>query len=96
MSMSTHVVGFRPPDEKWRKMKDAWEACARAGIEIPRDVLDFFNGEQPDECGVEVSLLYPKPHACVSPYKADMRDGFEIDITKLPPGVTVVRFYNSY
>ena len=29
-------------------------------------------------------------------YKADMVDGFEVDVDKLPPGVKIIRFYNSY
>lgn len=28
MGMSMHVVGYKPADEHWKKMKAAWDACA--------------------------------------------------------------------
>lgn len=56
MGMSTHVVGFIPPDEKWQKMKAVWDACRAAGVEVPEDVCDFFEGGEPDPAGVEVML----------------------------------------
>lgn len=71
MGMSTHVVGFRPPDEQWKKMKVAWEACEDAGAEIPAAVLQFFGDEEPgDRPGMEVSL----GDACVE-YSAEMVSG---------------------
>lgn len=94
MSMTVHVVGFRPPDDKWKKMKAVWDACVKADVEIPEDVLDFFNHVAPDDRGVEVEL--EKLPACTKRYRTEGREGYEIDVTKLPYGVTVVRFYNSY
>jgi len=91
MGLSTHVMGFRPPDEKWKKMKAIWDACKEADIEAPEDVWKFFNDEPPDEAGVEVDL----GKAC-SDYMEDSRDGFEVDVTKLPKDVKIIRFYNSY
>ena len=91
MSMSTHVVGFVPPDDKWRQMKQVWDACERAGVECPPDVYKFFNDEPPDECGHEVSLK-----GALRPYKAEMHEGFEVDISKLPPNVKIIRFWNAY
>lgn len=93
MSMSSHIVGFRPPDAKWRKMKDAFDACEAADVPIPADVSRFFNHENPDESGVEVPI---ERTDAVTEYRADMRDGFEIDLTKLPPDVKIIRFFNSY
>ena len=55
MSMSTYVIGFQSPDEKWQRMKAVWDACEKADIEVPQEVRDFFDGE-PDEKGVTVSL----------------------------------------
>ena len=95
MSMSTHVVGFKPADEKWLKMKAVWDSCVAAGIDPPNNVLDFFGHEPPDDQGVEVAL---EKHTCVQRYSSDKRghDGFEIDVRKLPPDVTIIRLYNSY
>ena len=95
MGMNTHVVGFKPADEKWKKMKTAWDACERAGVEIPDEVLSFFNHVKPDERGVEVEI---EKLDCVKAYRREGggANGFEVDVKKLPPDVTIVRFYNSY
>lgn len=93
MGMSTHVVGIRPPDDLWHKMKAVWDACSTIGVEIPDEVQDYFGGQAPDPKGVVVSL---RGTGCVQEYKAEMREGFEVDISKLPKNVKIVRFYNSY
>jgi hypothetical protein len=81
MSMSTRVVGFRPADETWTQMKNIWDTCKVAGVEPPERVLAFFQGDYPgDKPGMEV----------------DTQSGFELDITKLPPSVNILRFYNSW
>ena len=98
MSMSTYVVGFRPPDAKWERMKAAWDACQAAHVAVPKEVGEFFDWSEPDEAGVKVQLedSSKKKLGCVKPYQADMQDGFEVDVTKLPKDVTIIRFYNSY
>ena len=93
MGMSTHVVGFKPPDAKWKAMKQAWDACQKAGVPVPDEVLAFFNHEPPDAAGVEVDI---QRLPCTSKYSDDSAQGFEIDVKKLPPDVTIIRFYNSY
>lgn len=93
MSMSTHVIGFRPADDKWTKMKAIYDACRAGSVRPPKDVEDFFSDGPPDSRGVEVAI---EKHPCCKEYSDDMRQGFEIDIKKLPPDVTVIRFYNSY
>ncbi len=91
MSMSSSVSGFRPPDAHYRKMMAAYKACNDAGVAIPREVDDFFNGETPDPAGTEVGL-----GKAVTEYHDEMQEGFEVDISKLPKGVTIIRFVNSF
>lgn len=92
MGMSTHAVGFRPPDKQWKKMKRIWEDCEEAGVSIPKEVEKFFQGESPgDAPGMEIDL-----GEAVTRYNAEMCDGYEIDVTKLPEGVKIIRVYNSY
>lgn len=91
--MSMHVVGFRPPNDKWKKMKAIWDACNAAEIPVPEEVTDFFNETFPDENGVKIDL---EAEGCVSRYSDDSRDGFDVDVQKLPPDVTIVRFFNAY
>lgn len=96
MSMSTHAIGFKPPDAKWKKMKKAWDACNEAGVDPPKEVDDFFDGESPDDSGVEVSEDTLEKCGALSEFKGDMVDGWEIHIDKLPKDVKIVRVYNSY
>ena len=92
MGMSSHTVGFRPADEKWKRMKTIWTACAAAGVPVPKEVELFFDGEPPgDKPGAEVQI-----EAAVKKWGDDYRQGFEVDLTKLPPDVKVLRFYNSF
>lgn len=91
MGMSTYVVGFAPPDDKWKKMKKVYDACEKAGLEIPDEVDDFFNGEPPDDAGVEVDL-----REFLREHLRDGQDGFEIDIADIPKQVKTIRFINSY
>lgn len=93
MSMSTYVVGFRPPDEAWLKMKAAWDACEQAGVDAPAEVMKFFDYDPPqDKPGQDIKLgdavrqLDPE-----SPTR-----GFEVDIAKLPRGLQFIRFYNTW
>lgn len=89
MSMSTHVVGFIPPDETFRKMQAVWDACREAGIDPPREVLGFFGYREPDESGREVELDLRE-------FASDMAGGYELDLETIPPGVKSIRFWSSW
>ncbi len=92
MSMSTYVIGFRKPDDdKFQKYVNIWNSCVEAGVGVPHEVFDYFDGEDPDENGMQVDIK-----DALTEYSEDMVDGFEVDITKLPEGVKVIRFFNSY
>lgn len=90
MGMSTHVIGFVAPDATWKKMKAVWDACELAGIEAPKEVLKFFAYEEPDDRGAHISLPvteWDDGSGC---------QGFELEVAKIPPNVTSIRFYNSW
>ena len=91
MSMSTHVIGFVPPDDDWRRHKAVWDACDAAGVAMPQETRDFFQDEPPDEAGVEVCLK-----GAIRPWNDKSRSGFEVIVEKLPPHVKIIRFYNSF
>ena len=88
--MSTHVTGFRPPDEHWQKLKAVWDACEAAKLPIPDEVADFFNWEPPDPAGVEVVLPVREWHG------GEAGAGYELDLEAIPPGVKTIRFWNSW
>jgi hypothetical protein len=93
MSTDYYVYGFRPPDEKFKKMAKVWNTCVEAGVAIPDEVADFFAGEAPDKAGVCVDL---KKLPCCSVRKKDGEFGFDVDVSKLPKDVKIVRFCVSY
>lgn len=93
MGMSTHVIGFRPPDDKWKKMKAVYDACKEADTDPPEEVERFFNDQPPDPAGVEVRL---RDTPCCKEYNDGVSQwGYEIDLSKLPKDVTVIRVFNS-
>jgi len=91
MSMSTYVVAFRPPDETFKKMKAIFDVCAEAGVDLPKEVSEFFDDSEPDPKGVEIKI----PDA-IEPWANDMAQGFQIDLDKLPKDVKYIRFYNEW
>jgi len=91
--MSTWVEGFKPSNNKWKKMKAIYDGCEAAGVDCPEEVDKFFGGELPDKAGVRVDL---EKSECCKEYNAEMSNGYEIDVTKLPKDVTLIRFVNSY
>lgn len=96
MSMNLHVVGFRAPDEQWKRMKDVYEACVEAGIEIPEVVNAFFEGEAPD---VSREIELGDNLICTQKYNEEGRTGFVVDLQaaqKRYPGLKYIRFFISY
>ncbi len=100
MGMSTHVLGFRPPDDDYRRMRDVYRACEAAGIAVPDKVMAFFNGEPPDDAGVAIRLDgHERHHRGVTAWGDDGRSGFEVDLVELrkaDPTIKRIRFYNSW
>ena len=93
MGMDTHVIGIVPPDARWKQMKKVWDTCQDAGIQQPKEVLEFFNYETPDPAGVELEI---EETPAVEEWSDASRQGFEVHIDRLPPHVKIVRFYNSW
>lgn len=93
MSMSQIIVGFRAPDDTWRKYKEVYDACTHAGVTVPEEVEEFFNWDEPNELGIRENISNTE---AVTPYNAEMREGFDIELAKLPANITHIRVYNSY
>lgn len=93
MGMSTHAVGFVPPDENWDKMKAVYNACIEAGVDVPDNVEKFFDYNNPNNVpGFEVDL----EGNAAKEWADNYRQGFEVDLSKLPENVKFIRFYNSW
>ena len=89
MGMSTHVVGIRLPDKKWKAMKEIWDKCEEHGVDPPKEVGEFFDWEPPDERGVVVDVKGEE-------WSGEMCSGYEVKIGDLPKGIHVIRFFNSW
>ena len=94
MSMSTHIVGIRPPDDLWRKHKAIWDACAAVDICPPRETMEFFGCEAPDDAGILIHVR--ELGDAVTDWTVGARGGFQVEIAKLPTRITHLRFYNAY
>jgi len=92
MGMSSHVIGFRDPDEKWKQMKDIYDSCKQANVEPPDEVNKFFNWEPPEKEGIKVNI----DEICESYSPYDVTEGFKIEISKLPKNITHICFWNSW
>jgi hypothetical protein len=99
--MGLSVMAITPPNEEWEKMKTIWEACEAANVEVPAAVDQFFDGMPPDEKGVVLFLNDLMDgrghHLCLSLYTNEEmeEEGYEVDLSKLPKGVTFLRFVYS-
>ncbi len=91
MSMSTYVQGLKPKTEEYQIKLDIYNACEKINVEPPREIVDFFDGEICEE-GIVTEL----PKEAVREYSDEYRDFFEVDLTKLSPDVSRIRFVNSY
>lgn len=93
MGMSTHVTGYKKADEKWNKYKAIYNAYKDAGMEIPDEINDFFDFEDPAEKpGMDVKLS----EDCCYEVTGTGWEGIEINLSKIPEGTTHIRFINSW
>jgi hypothetical protein len=96
MSMSTTVVGIRPPTDDYKKKVAAYLACEAADITPPEELITYFDGvdaEHIDPNGMAVDL---HNHPSVTKYRGESTSGLDVDLRALPAGVTILRFYNGW
>lgn len=91
MSMSTHAIGIRPADDRYKTMLKIHDSCIEANVPVPKEVSEFFDWQKPEPNGVLVDI-----EDATSFWGDDYCQGLEIDLSKLPSNVKVVRFYNSW
>ena len=95
MGMCTHIYGFRKPDKKFQIMKNIYDLCTEANIDIPDKVQEFFGWEAPEDTGIKVFLVFLEE--VIEDVKGfEMKDAWQIEVSKIPKGVTHIRFENIY
>ena len=100
MSMSTWVYGIRnlDDDSTFQKMIDVKLACEKAEIGYPVAVEKYFDEYGP-EADVETltrSMEQVEIESACTELRYDMTEVVEVDITKIPDGITKLRFTNSW
>lgn len=101
MGMSTHIAAFIPDtDADFKKYKAIALVCMEAKVSLPAEVSNYFNvrhnpypGMFDEKLSVE---LVNGTHYTEYNDSENSESGFEVDLTKLPKGVTKLRFYNSW
>ncbi len=92
MGMSTHINGYRPADDEWNRKKTAYAALKEAKIPIPKELERFFDYQDP----TLLSGMCVDIKDAVKELDGNCSNIYEVDITKLPPGVRFIRFENSW
>lgn len=103
MSACLVILGVVPNDADWKRMKNVYDACKDAGVSVPDEVEKFFDYTKPDESGAIIQFREwedesskSSPHVAITKWRAECSDGYEIDLSKLPTKVKLLRCYISY
>ncbi len=100
MSMSTSVVGLRNLDIKFNDMIKLKKMCEKSKVSYPKELIEYFGknnvGESEEYLKSEMTEIEIEDEDFVSAWKAEMQEGFEIEVDKIPKEIKTIRFYNSY
>lgn len=98
MGMSTHIKAFIPDtDPEYQRHRKVLLACDEAEVSLPKETAEYFGVIDFDKNTLDDKLEFDiKNSDCLSKWKDHDADGYEIDLTKLPQGVTKIRFYNEW
>ena len=98
MGMSTRILAVIEADSEWIKMKQAWEACEDAGVTIPKELFDYFDGVCPKNMnGKEINLnMYKNNHESLDLHDHDYIESFIVDISKLPKGTKKIKIEHHW
>lgn len=98
MGMSTHIIAYIPDtDPEYQMHKEVLQVCAKNEVSLPIETAAYFGDSSPqlyllDE-KLEVDLV---KGIHFKEWSDESSQGFEVDLTQLPKGVTKLRFYNNW
>lgn len=98
MGMSTHIEAFTPDtDLDFQKHKKILLMCMENEVSLPKETAKYFGDDTPYHHLLDEKLaINLKESVHYTEWSDETRQGFEVDLTKLPKGVTKIRFYNSW
>lgn len=96
--MSTYILGFTPDTDKdFQRHKKILLVCLEGKVSLPPETAQYFDSDKPHESLLDEKLeINLKEGVHYEKWSKDMSSGFEVDLSKLPPGVTKLRFVNSW
>jgi hypothetical protein len=99
MGMSTHIQAFIPDTDKvFNKHKKVLLACLEAQVSLPKETAEYFGEEEPEIYLLDnkLSVDLEEGNQYTEWYDGYGSQGFEVDLSKLPPAITKLRFYNNW
>lgn len=97
--MSTSIKGFMPEtDLEFQKHKKILLMCIEAEVSLPKETAEYFDDNEAPELWMldEKLSINLKEGVHYNDYSNESSKGFEVDLSKLPKGVTKLRFTNSW
>jgi len=88
MGMSTYVRGVLD-DKEYENMLDIYNACKKANVEIPEEVLEYFQDIEPNG-GKVVEVQYEEEDS------NDYSLSYIVDLSKLDKKIKKIIFTNSW
>ena len=96
MSMSTSIVGVRDLDGRFAVMAALKEACDKAKVKYPPEVIAYFKHPHEGVEQLKKDMEAVNITAAVSRPDHDGCDIWVVDLAKLDTEVKAIRFCNSY
>lgn len=74
--------------ERWQQMKNAWNACEEAGVQVSDELSEYFNGNEPEDDFPEIDMENLNGAAVGSEIATVNNDGFTVNMEG-------IGYYNS-
>ena len=92
MSMTCEVKGLKPITNDYKKRLEIYKSCIELKISPPEEIREYFE----DYGTCEEGIVVPLEEDVVSESIEYTSVYYDVDLSKLPEGVTKVRFEISY
>jgi hypothetical protein len=97
MGMSRHIQAFIPEtDEEFKKHKKILLMCLEHKVSLPKETAEYFGSNDAEEYLLDEKLqIELEKDVHYKEWSDESCEGFEVDLSKLPKEVTILRFFNG-